>query len=255
MEGTIRKPFQGVTNIVRFNWHFYVIALVLVAVLFLGSQVVNSDFETFIIGLAYLIIISTVISLVVSYYIYDFSNLYHLNWLTLIKTSDTMKLVNINAGFDETSKLLSLKYPASNLVVFDFYDPEKHTEISIERARRSYPIYPGTQKIETHFIPLVPNSVDYIFLILSAHEIRDTKERIIFFNGLRDCLKKDGTIIVVEHLRDIPNFLAYNFGFFHFHSKKEWQHTFNTSGLCIDKEIKITSFLSAFTLKHDGITS
>ena len=31
--GPLRKPLQGVRNIVRFNWHFYLIALVLALVL------------------------------------------------------------------------------------------------------------------------------------------------------------------------------------------------------------------------------
>ena len=28
-----RKPFQGVSNIIRFNWHFYLLALVMVSLL------------------------------------------------------------------------------------------------------------------------------------------------------------------------------------------------------------------------------
>ncbi len=91
------------------------------------------------------------------------------------------QLVNINAGFDETSLLLKEKYPDSDLIVFDFYDPVKHTEISIERARKAYPQFPGTTKISTNNIPLKDNSADYIFLLLAAHEIRNDEERIDVF--------------------------------------------------------------------------
>ncbi len=31
----LRKPFQGVWNIIRFNWHFYVVAFVVIFISFL----------------------------------------------------------------------------------------------------------------------------------------------------------------------------------------------------------------------------
>jgi hypothetical protein len=92
-------------------------------------------------------------------------------------------------------------------------------------------------------------------LILAAHEIRNTSERIIFFKQLKDSLSENGKIIVVEHLRDWKNFLAYNFGFFHFFSKKEWKLTFTTAGLAMRSEKKITPFVSAFILEKNGTTS
>jgi hypothetical protein len=141
------------------------------------------------------------------------------------------------------------------LKVFDFYAPSTHTEISIERARKAYPVYPGTQIISTMRVPLEANAADYIFLLLSAHEIRNPEEKIIFFKQLQQALCNDGSIIVVEHLRDIYNFIAYNFGFFHFFSRKSWKQVFNKADLTEHKEIKITPFISAFLLKKNGITS
>jgi ubiquinone/menaquinone biosynthesis C-methylase UbiE len=167
--------------------------------------------------------------------------------LSMIKPDSIM---NVNAGFDETSDLLVQKYPDASLRVLDFYDPDKHTEISIQRARNAYPPFPGTLSIETNKIPLKDQSVDAIFAILSAHEIRDKNERILFFQELNRTLKENGSIIVTEHLRDIPNFLAYTIGFFHFHSKRTWLKTFQAAGLKVNEEIKITSFLNVFVLKH-----
>jgi hypothetical protein len=162
-------------------------------------------------------------------------------------------LVNINAGFDETSILLSAKFPAAELTVFDFYDPAKHTEISIERARKAYGPYPGTMNISTDNIPLL--NADLICMMLAAHEIRNREERIQFFSLLKERLNDHGQMLVLEHLRDLPNFMAYNIGFFHFFSKKEWRRTFTGAGFTIYKEIKVTPFLSAFILQKNGITS
>jgi hypothetical protein len=255
MEGIARKPFQGITNIVKFNWHLYAIAITLIAALLFSIQFTSQTPSTFIIYFIYLIIFSTLISLSVSYYVYDYSNLYRLDWLNFLEVTPRAQLVNINAGFDETSFLLTKKYLTSDLHVFDFYDPSKHTEVSIERARKAHSVYPNTKSISTLEVPLKACSIDYIFTILAAHEIRSTEERIIFFKGLHDTLKQEGRIVVVEHLRDLPNFIAYNIGFFHFFSKKEWENTFNSSQLYIEKEIKITPFISAFIIKKNGITS
>ncbi|MEO7045031.1 MAG: methyltransferase, partial [Ferruginibacter sp.] len=98
-------------------------------------------------------------------------------------------------------------------------------------------------------------SIDKIFTILSAHEIRDDKERVSFFEELHRVLNSTGQIIVTEHLRDTANFLAYNIGFFHFHSKATWLKTFQLSGFQIVNEIKITPFITTFILEKNGTTS
>jgi hypothetical protein len=195
----------------------------------------------------------------VSYYIYDYSNLYSLHFLDKIITNQPKNIININAGFDETSEILTSKYPNSKIIVFDFYDAKKHTEISIERARKAYPAFPKTQKITTNHVPLQENSVDYILLIFAAHEIRNSEERILFFKQLSNSLIINATqnscIIFVEHLRDINNFMAYNLGFLHFFSHKTWQETFSKANLLVENEIKLTPFISTFILCKNGITS
>lgn len=201
------------------------------------------------------ILLSIGLSLTVSHYIYDRSDLYSLNWLDPFKIGSGKQLVTINAGFDETSALLAQKYPDSDLTVFDFYDPAKHTEVSIERARKRYSVFPGTKTISSSDIPLKENSVDCIFLILSAHEIRNLQERIEFFGQLQKSLRTEGRIVVVEHLRDSWNFFAYNIGFFHFFSKESWLKTFEYAALNKTEEIKLTPFISAFILNKNGTAS
>lgn len=251
----MRKPFQGVWNIIRFNWQFYVLAIALTVVLFLLRNNFNATFRASSDILVVVIIGSTLISLVASCYIYDFSNLYKLSWLDNLPIKDNEKIVNINAGFDETSNLLISKFPNSELVVFDFYDPAKHTEVSIKRARKAYPPFPGTQQVKTNHLPLKDNSIDKVFAILSAHEIRNDEERSSFFKELRRVLKAKGQIIVTEHLRDTANLLAYNIGFFHFHSKATWLNTFRSAGLSVTSEIKITPFITTFILDKNGTAS
>lgn len=247
---TVRKPFQGVWNIVRFNWHFYLFSICLVAAL-LGFAFTGTLIHTnYLVLPAITILLVTIISLLASSYVYDFSNLYSLQWMDGLSMKHPESIVNVNAGFDETSSILVQKYPEAEFTVLDFYNSKIHTEISIKRARNAYPPFPGTISIDSNQFPIKDQSVDLMFAILSAHEIRDENERILFFNELKRSLKEKGSIIVAEHLRDIPNFLAYTIGFFHFHSKKTWFKTFKSANLKVTKEIKITPLLQVFVLQH-----
>ncbi|MFO0359283.1 MAG: methyltransferase, partial [Flavobacteriales bacterium] len=82
----------------------------------------------------------------------------------------------------------------------------------------------------------------------------NTDERIVFFKELARVTNEDGRIIVTEHLRDLNNFLAYNIGSFHFLSKGNWLDIFERAGISLEKEIKITPFISTFILKKNGNT-
>lgn len=244
-----RKPYQGVLNIVRFNWHFYLIAGgVLASVVLLHDRL---PLPYLILSGAFLVLLTLVISLLVSYYVYDISDLYELNWL---EGAAGQSILNINAGFDETSAIVRRKFPHAKLTICDFYDPARHTEVSIRRARKAYPPAPATLAVDTENLPFADRTFDRILAILSAHEIRDAVERVRFFRELRRTLKPTGRIFVTEHLRDRNNFLAYTVGFLHFHSRRTWLTTFDRAGLILVREIKTTPFITTFVLARHGST-
>lgn len=251
----MRKPFQGVCNIVRFNWHFYLLSFGVVLLLLLFSSYTNPTFRLYSLAVAVLIFLPTFISLSVSYYVYDLSCIYNLNWVTDFIDKEGNTIVNINAGFDETSLLLKKKFPNAELLVYDFYDPKKNTEVSIKRARKAYALFPNTKSVTANNLPMLDNSADKIFVIFAAHEIRTEQERLEFFKELKRVLKPTGQIYITEHLRDVPNFLAYNIGFLHFYSKQSWLHVFQLTELTLKSEEKITPFISKFTLTKYGVAS
>ncbi len=250
----LRKRFQGTRNIIRFNWHYYVIAFIMVIVLQVSTIYLSENFAIYPSIFSFLIALTIIISLSVSCYVYDLSGLYQLNWLNNLNIGEKSNVVNINAGFDETSDLLKNKFKFVNLTVLDFYDPKKHTEISIKRARRLYPTFPGTKQVCTSNLPLEDKSIDAVIVMFSAHEIRNFTERVKFFEELRRVIKSNGQVIVTEHLRDMANFLAYNIGFFHFHSKSTWIKTFESAGLTIHSETEYTPFITTFILKNHGVS-
>lgn len=249
----LRKPFQGVGNIIRFNWQYYALSIIAIITLLLISNNLTAALRAAAIFSVLLIIIANLISLSVSFFIYDLSTLYTFIWLDSLRIGS--KIININAGFDETSNLLKSKFANSDIAVLDFYDPTKHTEVSIKRARKAYPPFPNTQQTSTTHLPLQDESADNVFAILSAHEIRNEEERVSFFRELNRVLVATGQVIVTEHLRDTANFLAYNIGFFHFHSKATWLKTFELAGFKVADEIKITPFITTFILDKNGAAS
>ncbi|MFC6269659.1 class I SAM-dependent methyltransferase [Frigoriflavimonas asaccharolytica] len=251
-----RKPLQGVANIVRFNWHFYAIILsYFILSFFLFKIVVLPNLIADLISFLNIIIASVVgISLLVSAYVYDFSKLYNFSFLNDLKFNGAAKIANINAGFDETSAILKQNFSLNKIEMLDFYDEKVHTEVSIKRARKLYPNSPETLKINTKEIPFPNNYFDAIFLIFAAHEIRSNEERIKFFQELNRISKENSSIIIVEHLRDLPNFLAYNIGFFHFLSLKTWKKNFENSNFNIVKHSKPNPFVNVIYLNKNGNT-
>ena len=244
---TKRRNFQGVLNILSFNRHFYYFGLGVIAIVMLSKCIITWNsilFWGLIISFSY----GLVIPLIISAYVYDFSGYYNFRWLKKLNIIDNLaeNIVNINAGFDETSFILKTKFRNTNLMVFDFYDQEKHTEIAITRARKVSLVYPNTTNISTSSIPLKDKSVDLIFLLSAAHEIRSFDEKVCFLRECKRICSNYGNVILVEHLRDLPNFLAFSVGFTHFFSKKTWIKAFREAGFHSCAEYKFTPFMSIF---------
>ena len=242
-----RRKFQGVLNILSFNRHFYLIGLLILGIVLLIhfiAQWPDIIFWLFITAFMY----GLIMPLIVSAYVYDFSGYYKFDWLkSLVSDNEKANLiVNINAGFDETSFIIKSKFPESELRVFDFYNAKRHTEMAIIRARKVSLIYPDTQQIASNSIPLTGGTADIIFLLSAVHEIRSHNEKVQFLKECYRLCKPGGKVIMVEHLRDFPNFLAFTFGFTHFFSRSIWKNAFERAGFTSFQEIKFTPFMSIF---------
>lgn len=242
-----RRQFQGVLNILSFNRHFYVFGGIALTLLILCHWVFDlPDYLFWIMIAAFLY--GLIMPLIVSAYVYDFSGYYRFDWMKKynIQDGDAKQFLNINAGFDETSFIIHHLFPKATLHVFDFYNPVQHTEPAIVRARKVSLVYPGTHVIKSNAIPLPEKSADVIFLLSAVHEIRKQQEKVRFLKECHRLCKPDGQVIMVEHLCDFPNFLAFTIGFTHFFSRKTWINAFREAGFTAIDETKFTPFMSVF---------
>lgn len=254
----MKNRHTGLFNVLLFNWHYYAASLVFVVVLLLLLTFTEPrPFLLFVLllGAIATVFYANIASILVTHYIYDRSPLYNLIWLKEHQHSQPNKILNIHAGFDETSWTIQRLFPQSKLMVFDFYNRDKHTAISIKRAQKRYHPYPGTILVSPQSLPGNPKSVNTIVVFLAAHEMRTMAERVAFFREIRHLLAEDGTVFVTEHLRDIKNTMAYTLGVFHFLSRKSWLATFNRADLAIENEVKCTPFITTFVLRHNEVSS
>lgn len=250
----MRGPFEGMLNIVRFNWPWYLNALIVVATSLLVALLVPLPEWVFWLlvlaaaGAAYFF----VVSLWAAHLIYDRSPLYRWDWLKTTFPTAPRRLVNIHEGFDETSEALRQLYPQTPLTIFDLYHPLISTEPSIARARRYRPAKLPAISVDAAHLPAETASCDALLLFLAAHEIRTAEGRTRFVAELQRMLAPGGRLLLVEHLRNLPNTLAFGPGCLHFYPRCEWLRLVQESGLQLTQEQAITPFVRLFVLQKSG---
>jgi hypothetical protein len=246
----IRGKWEGMCLIARFNWPLYALALTLFIAGMCGLLMVAGAWwrALFLLGCggaAYFILVS----LGVSHLIYDRSDLYRWEWLQRALLGMELKsAIFCHSGFDECSiSLRSISYK-TDWRILDHFDPNTMTEASILRARNIVP--PSLDAIPCSFDdwPLDDECADLVFGILAIHEFRTHAERVKWFIEAKRCLETKGRVILVEHLRDVANFLAFGPGFLHFHSAESWRKSWEMAGMQLRDQFSITPFVRVFVL-------
>lgn len=245
------KNFEGVSNIVRFNWGYYATSALALgaAILIFSIQAVPWWLRAAALCGGICLVFWTCSSLLVSWYVYDVAGVMRWEWIR-----DRLKLApsrwaNIHAGLDQSTASLRRLFPGSQGVVIDIYDPKTMTEPSIARARQSHPSTEPFQHGFASSLPLPDTDRDAVFLLFAAHEVRVFEDRTQLLREASRVLKQQGRVVLVEHLRDLPNFLAFGPGFLHFHSGHSWRSSIQKAGLQIEQRSRLTPFVRCFVLR------
>lgn len=242
----MRRRFEGTWNVVRFNWPMYALGCMVAAIALGAASTMVEPYRTGgrILGIGAIVLL--VLPLVASYWIYDRSDLYRMPWLHGISPRT---LLNLTAGFDESSGILARRFPSASLTTVDFFDPRRHTEPSIARARKAYPPFPGTIQLAHAQLPLPDHSVDLAVGFLALHEVRQHKDRVALLKEVRRILAPAGRMVVTEHLRDLPNALAFSVGVFHFLPDRSWASAFHEAGFIVADRHRTTLFITTYILR------
>jgi SAM-dependent methyltransferase len=235
----------------RFNWPQYAAGCASIALLILVLILIPMPPGIIFVLLAGIIAAGwwTFGSLIASYWIYDASELTRWTWLCAhLDGGSHQRLLNIHSGFDSSTSRLSEVFPQARLDVVDLYDPGQMTEPSIHRARQAVPPRPGTLAARPDSLPFASESFDGAFLLFAAHELRSSPDREALFLEVRRVLKREGRAVLVEHARDVANFMAFGPGFLHFLPFGEWLRLARGVGLNIVHAIRITPFVRVLVI-------
>jgi SAM-dependent methyltransferase len=241
-----RGRFQGMRQIAAYHWRTYATAAAAIVMSFLLSE----PWRAAALAIALPGAIWACVSLAVSYYVYDWSAIFRLDWLPGLLLRTPHRWVNIHAGLDETSLALADLFPNSSGEILDIYDPVEMTEPSIERARLLAGPQAPAIAANWRALPLHSESVDTVFAIFAAHEIRRSEARLQFFQELSRILRRGGEVVLVEHLRDWHNFLAFGPGFLHFLPESAWSLAANGAGFELRLRLRLTPFVRVFVLRR-----
>jgi hypothetical protein len=240
--------YSGVLKIARFNWPWYAaaVATTVTGIFLLRSGVLGGPWTTLGTTGLFLANFWLLVSLAVSHYVYDRSAVSRGEWLRNVDTTAVRRVAIFHAGQDEASDVVARVLPAADIKAFDFYDPSRNGTSSLQRARTLTDSH-GVS-IAPDSIPLNDSMLDLGFVVFAAHEIRDRDERSVFFREVARALAPAGRILVVEHLRDVWNFLAFGPGAFHFFSRRTWGLCFSDAGLKPLRESSCTRFVRVIEL-------
>jgi len=239
---------SGLWKIVRFNWPWYAAAVATTAagILVLQSGALGGLCSALVaVGLV-VANFWLLVSLAVSHYVYDRSAVSRGAWLDGVEPTSVRCAAVFHAGQDEASETVARVLPRAEIHVFDFYDPIHNGTPSLERARALADVH--AVAITPDNIPLNDAVLDLGLVVFAAHELRRDGERAAFFRELARALTPTGRLVIVEHLRNGWNFLAYGPGAFHFLSQKTWDRSFGDSGLQLLRATSCTPFVRVFEL-------
>lgn len=250
-----RGSYEGVAKIIRFNSSFYLASAagLIASMLVLAMLSLPLWLKAGVtLGMA-LMLFWTLSSILVSWYVYDHTGVTHWEWMRPSLLPKPQRWANIHAGLDESTACLRRLLPDTDGVVVDIYDPLVMTEPSIARARQLYPATEPFQVGSAEALPLPDADRDAIFLLFAAHELRHPERRTQLLREAYRVLKTDGQIVLVEHLRDFANFVAFGPGFLHFHAGRSWLSSIHDAGLRVVQQRGVTPFVRCFTLRKVDI--
>jgi SAM-dependent methyltransferase len=242
-----RRPTRA-RDVIWFNWPVFAAAAAAVAA---GIVVLAVFSPPLVVSLLVAVGIAVgavwlVAATSAAWWVFEGSQLTRWWWLPGVLADPSAPWVNITTGFDDTTPSLARLLPFASGAAIDLFDESVAHDRSILRARASRPPVPSAFRVRAGPLPLETASAGAAFLLMAAHEIRDPDRRDALFHELARVLTADGRLVLVEHLRNAPNAIAFGPGVFHFFPRSAWLEAATRAGLRLVEERRMTPLVSAF---------
>ena len=240
------SAYKGLLQILTYNRPFYIRACIGATAALVTALYLPPLFRVPLLAAAGAGAFWMCSSLAVSHYVYDKSPLYSLSWLPACLSQPPARWLNLHNGLDEINSTLPSLFPNAQGQLLDIFDPAEMREPSINRDRQLAQII--ADPVDWRALPLPEGTFDAAFILFTAHELRRHQARAQLFSEIKRVLRAGGELVLVEHLCDLPNFLAFGPGFLHFFSKRTWLKAATAAGLCLRLQRTVTPFVHVFVL-------
>jgi SAM-dependent methyltransferase len=243
-----RGPVDGAYQVLRVNLPKYMIGLsiVICAVIFAFNPALPNLLKLVLLLGASLAAWWLAMSVIASFWVYDLRQALDCWWTVPHVPTGLTRYINIHSGLDQTSVPLHFLFPSAQGLTLDIYDHNLMPEPSITLARKLYPpLYPQIQA-RYDALPVDTSSVDAVFLVFAAHELRTDAQREALLKEAWRTLGNGGRLFLAEHPRDLATFACFGPGVFHFFSHKTWEQNLANAGFKSGRQFSLTPFASVW---------
>jgi hypothetical protein len=168
----------------------------------------------------------------------------------LEQAGQPQRWLNLTTGFDDSSALLRRALGGDGRSI-DVVDPSLELDRPLLRARRRFPP-PGPPVVPAAVDAAIgPHGNDVVFLLMAAHEAHGPARGDLLRSATR-AIAPGGRLILVEHLRDAANILAFGPGAWHFSPRDAWMAATREAGLRIVDEARLSPFVAGFVFVPDS---
>jgi SAM-dependent methyltransferase len=246
--GSVVTRASGAARIFSYNWPIYVGTWAGAAAAAGAGAGAGGVVREAIWLAAAIAFLWAVASLAVSFYVYDRSRLSRGAWLPALVRAPCNRWATVHAGLDAEIALDAVM-PGACVARLDVFDERFMKAPSIRRARRLTPRASPAVACSPTALALENEACDAVVVAFTAHEIRDRRARERFFDEVCRGLRPGGTMVLVEHVRDLMNFVAFGPGYLHFLPRAEWLRLAARPGFAVSEERRITPWVMALALE------
>jgi hypothetical protein len=150
--------------------------------------------------------------------------------------------LNLTTGFDDSTERLRTTVPGAGTAL-DVFDPDRSHDPALRTARAAFPPRGVAVPVGALSTAVELGPVDVVFLLMSAHETHGA-ERIGLLSAARQALAPGGRVVLVEHLRDRANILAFGPGAWHFSRRDDWLRSAAAANLELVDKVRLSPLVA-----------
>lgn len=157
--------------------------------------------------------------------------------------------LNVTTGFDDSSAWLLDRFPTADGATLDLFDASRDQERPLLRARHRFTPAAASVPPDDIGLSVASGAYDAVFLLMSAHEAHGS-DRAVLFDSATRALAPGGRVILVEHLHDLANTLAFGPGAQHFQTEATWSSTAQAAGLRLVSQVRHSPFVHGYVFER-----